>query len=38
MKNPLEGISNRMTEAEERISEVKTEWWKSLPQQIKKKE
>ena len=38
-KNTLERINSRITEAEERISDWKTEWWKSLPQnRIKKKE
>ena len=38
MKNKLEGISSRITEAEEQISNLKTEWWTSLPQnRIKKK-
>ena len=30
MNNALEGIKNRLTEAEEWISNL--EWWKSLPQ------
>ena len=38
MKNTLEGINSRITEAEERISDLKTEWWNSLLQnRIKKK-
>ena len=28
MKNTLEGNNSRITEAEEQISEGKTEWWK----------
>ena len=31
MNNTLEGIKSRITEAEEQISDLKTEWWKSLP-------
>ena len=31
MNNTLEGIKSRLTEAEEQISDLKTEWWKSLP-------
>ena len=31
MKNTLEGISNRITESEEQINELGTEWWKKLP-------
>ena len=27
-KNTLEGTSHRITEAEDRISEVKIKWWK----------
>ena len=39
MKNTLGGINSRITEAEERISDWKTEWGISLPQsKIKKKE
>ena len=38
MKNTLEGINSRITEAEEQISDLK-EWWNSLPwNRIKKKE
>ena len=38
MKNTLEGINSRITEAEERIVTWKTEWWNSLLQnRIKKK-
>ena len=29
--NTLQGIKSRITEAEEQISDLKTEWWKSLP-------
>ena len=28
IKNTLEGTNNRITEAEDRISEVKIKWWK----------
>ena len=28
MKNTLEGINSRITEAEEQISGGKTKWWK----------
>ena len=28
IKNTLEGANSRITEAEERISEVEIEWWK----------
>ena len=39
MKNTLEGINSRITEAEEQISDLETEWWNSLPwHRIKKKE
>ena len=39
MKNTVGQINSRVSEAEERISELKTEWWKSLPWNgIKKKE
>ena len=39
MKNTLEGISSRITEAEEWISDLETEWWNSLLQnRIKKQE
>ena len=39
MKNTLEGINSRITEAEEPISNLKTEWWNSLLRNtIKKKE
>ena len=31
MNNTLEGTKSRITEAEEQISDLKTEWWKSLP-------
>lgn len=31
MKNTLEGIASRITEGEEQISQLETEWWKSLP-------
>ena len=37
MKNTLEGINSRITEAEERISDLKTEWWNSLLQNRRKK-
>ena len=38
MKNTLEGLSSRITESEERISDWKTKWWNSLPwNKIKKK-
>ena len=32
MNNILEGINSRITEAEEWINNLGTEWWKSLPQ------
>ena len=35
--NTLEGISNRIPEAEERISDLEEEWWKSLPQNMEKR-
>ena len=39
MKNTLEGINSRITEAEKRISDWKTEQWNSLPwKRVKKKE
>ena len=39
MKNTVERVNSRITKAEEGISELETEWWKSLPQnRIKKKE
>ena len=39
MKTTLEGINSRVTEAEERISTWKTEWWNSLVwNRIKNKE
>ena len=39
MKNKLEGINSRITEEEEQISSLKTEWWTSSPQnRIKKKD
>ena len=39
MKNTLEGINSRITEAEEQISDLEDIWWKSLPQnRMKKKE
>ena len=39
MKNTLEGLNSRITEAEERISDLETDWWNSLLQKrIKKKE
>ena len=39
MKNTLEGINSRITEAEEWISDMKTERWNSLQwNRIKKKE
>ena len=39
MKDNTEGTNNRLVEAEERKSEMKTEGWKSQPQKrIKKKE
>ena len=37
MKNTLERINSRITEAEEWISDLKTEWWNSLLQKRKKK-
>ena len=37
MKNTLEGLNSRITEAEERISDLETEWWNSLPWNRKKK-
>ena len=37
-KNTLEGINSRITEGEEWISDLKTEWWNSLLRnRIKKK-
>ena len=39
MKDNIEGTNNRLVEAEERKSEMKTEWWKSQPQKkVNKKE
>ena len=39
MKNTLEGINCRITEAEERISDLEDRWWNSLLwNRIKKKE
>ena len=39
IKNILEGINNRITEAEKQVSELKIKWWKYLPgSKIKKKE
>ena len=39
MKNTLEVINSRKTETEERVSDLNTDWWNSLPQnRIKKKE
>ena len=39
MKTTLEGINSRITEAEEWISDMKTEWWNSwLWNRIKEKE
>ena len=29
-KNTLEGINSRISEAEERVSELKIKWWKQL--------
>ena len=37
MSNTLEGIHSRITEAEERISDLEEEWWKSLPQNMEKR-
>ena len=37
MNNTLEAISNRIPEAEERISDLEEEWWKSLPQNMEKR-
>ena len=37
MKNTLEGINSRINEAEEHQCKWKTEWWKSLVQNRKKK-
>ena len=37
MKNTLDGINSRITEAEERIGDLETERWNSLPQNRKKK-
>ena len=37
MKNTLEGINSRINEAEEHQCKWKTEWWKSLLQNRKKK-
>ena len=39
MKNTLEGINSRITEAKEQISNLEDKWWNSIPQnRIKKKE
>ena len=38
MKNTPEEINSRINEAEEQISELKTDWWKSLLQDRIKKE
>ena len=38
MKNTLDEINSRINEAEEQISELKIDWWKSLLQDRKKKE
>ena len=39
MKTTLEGINSRITEAEEWISDLETEWWNSvLRNRLKKKE
>ena len=39
METTLEGINSRITEAEEQISDWRTEWWNSLLRnRIKKKE
>ena len=32
MNNTLEGVNNRITEAEDRYMTWRTEWWKSLSQ------
>ena len=37
MNNTLEGINNRIPEAEERISDLEEEWWKSLGQNTEKR-
>ena len=37
MKNKLEGTNSRITEAEEQISKLKTEWQTSLPQNKEKR-
>ena len=31
MKSTLQGINSRITEAEEQVSDLEAEWWKSLP-------
>lgn len=36
MNNTLEGISKRIPEAEERVSDLEEEWWKSLGQNMEK--
>ena len=38
MKNTPEEINSRINEAEEQISELKIDWWKSLLQDRIKKE
>ena len=39
MKNTLEGINSRITEAQKQIGDLEDRWWKSLPwNRIKKKE
>ena len=38
MNNTLEGINNRITQAEDRYMTWRTEWWKSLSQSRKKNE
>ena len=37
MKNTLEGINSRIIETEKWICELKTEWWKPLLQNRRKK-
>ena len=37
IKSTLEGTNSRITEAEDRISEVEVEWWKQMNQRGKKR-
>ena len=37
VNNTLEGISKRIPEAEERVSDLEEEWWKSLGQNMEKR-